>query len=245
MAIKSLIKKLRDRVLHDYARREDFDRLYDNIAGLLQIQNAMSGAPVLKPMRGWAISPDAMAWLLADLQERERPTVIEFGSGQSTIIFAAALRKCGGRLISVEHDAAYCDTIRRQLTACGLAGGVEFIHCPLADGSGSPSIRSYDVKALPDMKVDVALIDGPPYFNGSLTRLPPLRWAVTHLNTGGSVYLDDAVRGNETECLRLITSEHPGLKRIEHRAEKGLMELCFAEEALRSGADSAGLNDAS
>ena len=48
---------------------------------------AISGGPVLKPMRQWALSPDAMALILADLQERTRPHIVEFGCGQSTIVF--------------------------------------------------------------------------------------------------------------------------------------------------------------
>ena len=67
-------------------------------------------------------------YLLAKLQEFEQPTVIEFGSGQSTVIFAAALSKLSGKLVSVEHDKAYSATIHKQLEACGLAGVVETYH---------------------------------------------------------------------------------------------------------------------
>lgn len=224
MQIKSFIKRIRDRFFTDFVRRDDLDRLYDQIAGLWQIQNAMNGGTVLRPMRGWAISPDAVAWVLADLQERRAPTVIEFGSGQSTVIFAAALQRSNGRLFSVEHDPEYCETIRKQLEACGLVKQVEFIHCPLVE-SGSPVIRSYDTGRLGEMKVDVAFVDGPPYLNGPLTRLTPLRWAIRHLQPGGSVYLDDSARGSERECLRMLTLEHPNLQLTERRAEKGLVEL--------------------
>ena len=222
---KSTIKRLRDRFLNDFARKEDLNRIYDQIAGLVQIKNAMEGRPVLRPMRGWAISPDAMNWILADLQERNAPTVIEFGSGQSTIIFAAALKRNNGRLYSVEHDPVYCEAIRTQLNSCGLGTSVEFIHAPLFDGDGPPPIRSYDMSKVPEIPVDVALIDGPPYFNGPLTRLTPLRWAARHINPGGTIFLDDSDRQSEQSCLNYITTEHPNLQRVDLRAEKGLTAL--------------------
>jgi hypothetical protein len=53
----------------------------------------MIGLPILKPMRGWAISLDAIGFILNRIQETDKPTVIEFGSGQSTIILGSAYRK--------------------------------------------------------------------------------------------------------------------------------------------------------
>ena len=223
--LKNIIKRLRDLFHNDLPSKEDLNRIYDQFAGLIQIQNAMEGRPILRPMRGWAISPDAMNWILADLQERDAPTVIEFGSGQSTIIFAAALKRNNGRLYSVEHDPVYCDVIRTQLIACGLETRVEFIHAPLSDGMGPPPIHSYDTSALPAITVDLALIDGPPYMNGPLTRLTPLRWAAEHINPRGTIFLDDSARQFEQSCLNYLTNEHPNLQRIEHRAEKGLTAL--------------------
>lgn len=121
-------------------------------------------------MRGWAISPDAMA--LVDLQEHEAPTVIEFGSGQSTIILASALSHRGGKLIiiSVEHDVDYSGVIRKQLDVCGLADVVLSLNLPIEDSTDPQEvgIRSYDHRALPSQKVDIALIDGLPKMVGNV-----------------------------------------------------------------------------
>lgn len=223
--MRKFFAQLRRRFLAGVARQEDLDRLYDQVSGLLQIQNAMEGRPVLRPMRGWAISPDAMAWVLADLQGRESPTVIEFGSGQSTVILAAALRHCGGRLISVEHDPAYSAVIQRQVAACGLSSYVQTIDAPLAEPVRPEEPKSYDFSRLPDTMVDVALVDGPPWTNGQLTRLPPLRWTARHLNSGGVIFLDDALRDAEKSCVVSLKAEFPGLKVDSLQAEKGLVRL--------------------
>jgi predicted O-methyltransferase YrrM len=227
--MKTLANKIRYRLQHilfgRLVRHSDLDTLYAQFSGLLQIQNAMEGKPVLRPMRGWALSPDAMMWILADLQERPAPTVIEFGSGQSTIILAAALKHRNGRFLSVENDPEYSALIQRQVAAWGLTDQVQFVHAPLCDTSDEITIRSYQTSALPDISADIVLVDGPPYENGTFTRLHPLRWAVRHLKPLGAIFLDDSARDFEQACLKQLATEYPNL-RITHRiAEKGLAEL--------------------
>jgi predicted O-methyltransferase YrrM len=222
-----IFARIRNRLIAGLARQEDLDVMYNQIAGLFQIQNAMRGEAVLKPMRGWALSPDAMACVLADLQKRTMPTIIEFGSGQSTIVIAAALKHHGGRLISVEHDPDYSKTIQEQAAACRVSDMIEFVHSPLIGEESAPHGRSYDLTALPNVQVDVALIDGPPIMNGTYTRLSPLRWAVQHLTQAGSVFLDDAARESERLCIHVLQREFPNLKTTNRITEKGLLELCL------------------
>lgn len=232
--MKSILRKIRGRLFAGLAQKQDidllsdrlYDGLYDQLNGLLQIQNAMKGLPVLRPMRGWAISPDAMAWVLADLQERESPTVIEFGSGQSTVILAAALKHSGGRLLSVEHDPEYSKVIQRQVAASGLSDWVDFVSSSLLESKEDAPIISYDTSQLPDIGIDVALIDGPPIsICGADTRYVPLHWSASHLNQGGAIFLDDSNRTSEQNCLAKLAEKYPALTRHERRAEKGLVEL--------------------
>ncbi len=223
--MKQILRAIRERMLRGVARKSDLDRFYDQFAGLIQIQNAMSGRPVLRPLRGWAISPDAITWVLAELQGRNTPTVVEFGSGQSTVIFAAALQHLGGRLISVEHDTEFRAGIQKQVAACGLDSFVQFVDAPLADSSDENSIKSYDLGGLPVDEIDVALVDGPPILNGPHTRLIPLRWAVKNLKNDGVIFLDDAARISEKECISMLCSEVSGLKIDSRSAEKGLVEI--------------------
>lgn len=224
--------RFRERFLLGVAREEQlnqlYDRLYDLIAGQLQIQSALSGGPVLKPMRHWALSPDAMAILLADLQERQAPHVVEFGAGQSTVIFASWLTHHGGRLTSIEHDADYAATIQRQLEACGVSAPVTLQVLPLvdhpADGDIGPC-RSYALPGGEATPIDLALIDGPPYWAGEGTRYHPLKWAFERLAPGGAAYLDDASRAPEQRVVRALRATFPDAGLEELRAEKGLVRM--------------------
>jgi len=233
-ALVRVFDRVRERFLIGVAREEQVNRLYDNlydqIAGLMQIQSALTGGPVLKSLRHWAISPDAIAVILADLQQRTNPSIVEFGCGQSTVIFASWIKQRGGHLTTYEHDPQYADVIRKQLDACGLTAHVDLRVVALIDSpqvAGLPTSKSY---ALPDARegFDVALIDGPPYWTGEAGRYYPLKWSVDRLNTGGAAYLDDAARIPEQRIITVLKAATPGVVVEEMRAEKGLTKLTRA-----------------
>ena len=227
--MNQILRNIRNRLFSGLARREDLERVYDQIAGLMQIYTAIRGDAVIKSLRGWAISPDAMGVILCDLQERISPVVVEFGCGQSTVILASYLKhRGGGRLISVESDKEYASGIQKQLKACGVEDIVEF-HIydlvksqPLAE---LPPCRSYPVDKLPNLAIDLALIDGPPMTNTDIARFVPLKWALDHINKEGAVYLDDSARSGEKQILSLLLKNDPRILRLDYRAEKGLTRL--------------------
>lgn len=233
-----LFDRVRERFLVGVARQDrvdqQIDHLYDQVAGLMQIQSAIGGGAVLKPLRQWAISPDAIAVILADLQERTKPSIVEFGCGQSTVVFASWLKHHGGRLTTYEHDPHYADVIHRQLDACGLSSIVTLRVVPLTDYAaiGSlPASKSYD---LPGDRTtfDVALVDGPPYWAGEAGRYHPLKWSVDRMNPGGSVYLDDAARPPEQRIVAALKEAVPAVTVVEEaRAEKGLVRIKRPTEA--------------
>jgi predicted O-methyltransferase YrrM len=230
-ALVKVFDRVRERFLVGVATEEQvqrvYDNLYDEIAGMMQIHSAISGGPVLKPLRHWALSPDAMAVMLADLQERTRPSIVEFGCGQSTVIFASWIKHRGGRLTTYEHDPQYADVIRKQIDACGLSAHVDLRVVGLVDKTsvGSlPASKSYDLPADSD-RFDLALIDGPPYWTGESGRYHPLQWSLVRLNPGGAAYLDDAARPPEQRIVAHLQGTTPGLVATEMRAEKGLVKL--------------------
>jgi predicted O-methyltransferase YrrM len=230
-ALVRVFDRVRERFLVGVARQEQVDRIYDNlydqVAGLLQIQAALTGGPVLKSLRHWAISPDAIALILTDLQERTDPRIVEFGCGQSTVIFASWVKLHGGLVTTYEHDPQYADVIRKQLDALGLSAHVDLRVVALVETpavAGLPTSKSYDLPANQE-RFDVALIDGPPYWAGEAGRYYPLKWSVDRLNPGGAAYLDDAARIPEQRIVTVLKSLHPGVAAEELRAEKGLTRL--------------------
>jgi hypothetical protein len=141
--LKRSIRRIADRVFGDLARRNDIDNLYNQIAAYIQIHGIVSPSSMLRPLRGWALSPDAIVYILADLEHRKNPIVVEFGSGESTIILASALeRKNGGRLLTIEHDELFMKQLMERLEAAHLMRRVEFHHARLIGGESDQITRS-------------------------------------------------------------------------------------------------------
>jgi predicted O-methyltransferase YrrM len=231
MMFRKIARACREWLQRGLARQEDLDNMYSQVAGLLQIQNAMVGRPVIGPLREWAISPDAIAWILADLQKRESPLVVEFGAGQSTIILAAAIKskESGGRLISVEHDQEYAVSLQSNLNAYGLSQVTDLKLLPLRDAKADANENGkfYDLSGMCDTSVDLALVDGPPHWCGKRARLGPLMWALEHLSPNGAVYVDDYDREAERSIIEEIKVRFCSMQiNIEIlKSEKGLARL--------------------
>lgn len=219
------LKSIKNRLFFSLAHKSDLDNLYRQIEGLIQIQSIMLGAQIVRPMRGWAISPDAMSIILGRLQSVSNPTVIEFGAGQSTIVLGSFLKRHGGRLITVEHDSNYLQQIVSQVEHCDLGSVVEFVRVDLTGSGDSMLGKSYDLSSIPSVPIDLALVDGSPTSGGVYARFIPLDWSVIHLKPGGSVFLDDSNRPEEQSCKQKLLETHPTLSVVEHQTEKGLLEF--------------------
>ena len=206
------------------AKKEDIQNLYKQIEALIQIQNGMKGETITAPLRDWAISPDAISWVLLQLTSMKNPSVIEFGCGQSTVIIGSFLKKHGGKLISVEHDGVYLQKIQKQITSNHLQEQVQFVLSPpkLVDG-----VTSYDLSAVPNIGIDLGLVDGPPFHFGESARQIPLQWTVEHLNSGGVICLDDASRSAEKKIIGRIKLAYPKISVQSIETEKGLAVISF------------------
>src|SRR5918996_5115138 len=66
------------------------------------------------PWSDWAMRPSAIA-LLVEEMERGRGSVVELGSGVSTIVLARAARELGAQLVSIDHDPGWANEIRALL----------------------------------------------------------------------------------------------------------------------------------
>jgi predicted O-methyltransferase YrrM len=126
------------------------------------------------------LEPDAgrFVWFLA--QAVQARAIVEVGTsrGVSTLWLADAARGTGGRVLSIDTDAAAQEHARRSVTAAGLAGHVDF----RVDDGGAV------LAALPDGGVDLLFLDAerPEY---------PSWWPhpVRVLRAGGVLVVDNAL----------------------------------------------------
>ena len=142
----------------------------------------------------------------AEIGARERPTVVECGSGYSTLRLAELVHARAGRLISLEHDASWAARVEDALVAAGLAETARIIHAPLEPHplgrDGLPWYAEHALRSLP-ARIDVLLVDGPPAFEPGtgLSRYPALPALAERLAPDAVVILDDIDRPGELQVL--------------------------------------------
>jgi predicted O-methyltransferase YrrM len=204
-----------------FVTKGDLANHYRQMESLIGVYNQLNYGYSFGQLRGWAISPDSLGHVLKIITSYERPLVVEFGSGQSTIAISKLLTAHSGSLISVEHGADYYSNIHGFLKSFGFDKVVNSIIAPLEQHS--PNLISYQMNLMPKVSPNVVIVDGPP--GKGRSRFPPLEWAYTYLADDGVVLLDDYIRDDEKQCVLELKEKFPLAIVEELRAEKGLAAI--------------------
>jgi predicted O-methyltransferase YrrM len=172
---------------------------------------------------GWAGSPDLLAALADHVFAHKPRTVVEFGSGLSTLVLARALALAGGgQLVSYDHLDGFAELTRRRLATLGLEAEVHVAPLSPAAPHGYPG-EWYDAAGLPE-RIDLLLIDGPPdWLAGGGARGAAGPTLFHRLSPGGTVLLDDADRDGEREVAARWRREFLNIAFDELPAHKGLL----------------------
>jgi predicted O-methyltransferase YrrM len=170
--------------------------------------------------KGWAASPMTLLLLWQTLHRRRPKSILEFGSGLSTTIFAAYAKEHTGsdsqapRITSIDHDAQWLEQSRSRLDQHGLGGPVTLAHAPLTEYSSAVgAISTYNEAAVAAATAghtyDFCFIDGPPgpQSGGRVSTLPSV---AESLLSGAAVLLDDSLRPNERQALETWKSKYSG-----------------------------------
>lgn len=172
----------------------------------------------LPPLAGWALGPVQLAALLNVVERRGARTIVECGSGTSTLWLAYALRAAGeGRLVALEHQAEFAAKTRALVDAHGLTDWVEIRHAPLVP-TATPrgEFLWYDVD--PDSiegRIDLLLVDGPPGDTGETARYPALPVLRAKLAPRAFVIVDDVERDDEQKVLDLWREDETTLVALD------------------------------
>lgn len=197
---------------------------YDQLAfaALSQVSNRFL------PWTNASLRPAAIQVALNDIVVNRRRTVVELGSGLSTVYLAAMLAGQGGRLISVDHDASWIEIVRQWLPPRDAAV-VQFIHAPLRSARfDTEAVEWYDRAAVADAlqelpPIDLVVVDGPPAYRYErcLNRGPALDMLAPHLASSATVLLDDLNRSGEQHIAR-CWSEKLGANHRDLTVEAGI-----------------------
>jgi predicted O-methyltransferase YrrM len=171
----------------------------------------------------YAFSAQGLAYLLANV-ERARPrSILELGSGRTTVLWALYAEACQlagqtpPRITSVDQDPAWCDAVGAALARLGVRDRVDLNHVPMLLDNADPSRHGYafadgwlagKAAAVP---FDVVLIDGPSHRQGRAGTLPAV---LPYTRPGALIYLDDARRPAEAATCRQWMIDHQQTLRL-------------------------------
>lgn len=170
----------------------------------LKICASLQPRQPLPPMSGMAVLPDFAATLVSLILEARPSTILELGSGTSTIIAAYCVEKNGrGHVYSLDHDQRFGARTQAWLTAHELAEWATVRHAPLGRiALKDVAYQWYRHAILQEIpSIDLLLVDGPPGYQGGRTRFPALPVLFSRLAPDAVVLLDDAARADEQSII--------------------------------------------
>ncbi|MCL4738381.1 MAG: class I SAM-dependent methyltransferase [Burkholderiaceae bacterium] len=223
-------------------RLENLQRDVGDIHGLVRLQPYTQRLPL--PMGGgWALTGDSAAILVREALLRRPRSVLELGSGVSTLLLGQVLKDAGGgRLLSIDHDPVWAERTRRQVELLGLNDVVTVLDAPLksveVDGR---HYDWYDIAAdrLASLgPVDLLMIDGPPPASHQPlgARYPALPLLRSCLAPDSLVFVDDAKRATVSATIDRWLAADSGWSAQRFDTVDGVCLLFRADEPARSGA---------
>jgi predicted O-methyltransferase YrrM len=170
---------------------------------------------------GWAMTGATLVWVLDQISRGRVSTILECGSGSSTVWFALALEQRGtpGWIVSLESSSEYADETRGRLEELGLAHRAAVLTAPLVDLDmpGRATQPWFDRSVLSDdvTGVDLLFVDGPVADVAPEARYPALPVLADRLSDDALVLLDDASRPDERHITELWCAEAHGGRRYQ------------------------------
>gem|GEM_PF-1989717 len=202
-----------DKVTHAIDNGDLRFPLLNDINAMNRLQQRFSPPASLPMMSGWALDAVSLERLIEAVLEHRPRTIVECGSGVSTVWLAYAAREFGGKVVALEHKEKFAEQTRDDLRRHGLLDVADVRLAPLEDIEFDGQVFPWYCKeAWRDLSgIDMLLVDGPPKATGPRARYPALPVLGSSLSNGCVVVFDDINREDEKEILDSWLEAYPKL----------------------------------
>jgi predicted O-methyltransferase YrrM len=214
--------------------------LWSQIESLTALYRLIDGQVALPSTRRWAASPDILLRLVRHIQRNPVQTIVECGSGTSTIVIAHALKLLGraGHIHTIENNPFFARQLQAELEARNLQERVTVIVAPLVEKryeNFEQIFHWYDLSAarIPD-QIDLLFVDGPYGKVNRHARFPAGPELLPKMAPTGHIFVDDAKRSDESALGRLWRTYYPDLGIRTLDVEKGALEMFFLDQKVKS-----------
>ncbi len=216
---KNIVKQINKKSLDNFHQFESLTTLLHFIKPIYPLPKS----------REWAASPDFLKLLFQIIIDEKPKTIVEAGSGLSSIIIGYTLKQFGinGKLYSLDDKIQFSVKSKEQIVKHGLSDYVNIIHSPIQDyNSENDNFRWYNKKVLEDVKdIDLLIIDGPGPDVSDNPRYGALRLLYDKLSKNAVIILDDGERPVEKRIVENWINLYDDLKTEYIDLEKGAFIL--------------------
>ncbi len=180
-----------------------YDVQLSEIRKLIELQPLIGDT--FLPIGPWALAPGDLIRLVSTIQYERYESIVECGTGVSTIAIGRLLRQSGrGHLYSLEEDKAWHDVMATALSNEGLGDFVTLLHAPLEDYPDADA-QWYSREQVAYIQartqhIDLVLVDGPKS-ESTYARYQALPVFYSQLSQTSLIVLDDSRRPNERAVL--------------------------------------------
>lgn len=220
------------RKLDEALKERDFkqEQHYRQTEALFSLFAQIPFRAPLPTMRAWAISPDFANLIVAQIRAHQPNTILELGSGISTIISGYCVQTQGfGRVIAVDHDPEFAEISKANVKEHGLEDVVQIYCAPL-----KPLMLQerewlwYDTSVFEGIHdIDLLTVDGPPqmYNPTRHVRYPALPYLLPQLSETAHILMDDAEREDEKAIAEAWLRDYPVTLVRKWETERGTLLL--------------------
>ena len=190
------------------------------------IQAKLSLSQPLPYTADWSAAADFIELIVEHCLQLKPEVIVECSSGLTTLVLARCCQINGfGKVISLENGEDYAEKTRQQLQDFGLEDYAQVIHAPLEKVILDRDYDWYSLKSLPEVSIDMLVIDGPPGFIQKNSRYPALPLLFDKFSAQSKMFLDDAAREDEKELVAQWQAEYSAIDHKYLEFERGCSVL--------------------
>ena len=174
------------------------------MASYQKLENVLGFDKALPVTEKWSAAADFLKIISDYCLENKPETIVECSSGSSSLVLSQCCKLNNlGHVYSLENGEEFVNQTRQQLDDFSLSRYCDVIFAPLKTVElNGEKFQWYDLEKLPELEIDLLIIDGPPGFIQKHSRYPALPLLSKLLAKGCVVFLDDAARDDEQEVVR-------------------------------------------
>ena len=233
-AIYFKLRRLNERIsilpiITDYSKADFVEEKTSEIENTIALTALNLKFPIF--LGGPSIDGIHARLLIQQLLSNTPRTIVELGSGSSTVLIARTMQLLGSKdhfHVSVDHDLHYLEISRRYAILNQVADNIKFAHCPLKRIDSLNKAWYADIPStLEGRKIELLIIDGPPAYKEGQeeARSPALEVLYSHLAEKCTIILDDANRQGEREIANQWVQRYPEFRLTRTTQGKGVVVL--------------------